>query len=231
MIDVVTQRNIKQFFPTPSGETLIYAQHQLRYKALLPLGWEAPSFDHEDQIEFDDFDTPKTIYLIKRDKPGNVQGVVRINPTNHRYMLLKQEFSAMVAASQELPRQPDVWEGSRIAFNPDIDKADRRRSIAEMSLAKAELIKGMNIKSLVGMMPKRFWDSVFAGTGWDIKPLGQEVSFKDSEPSIACIYSITDEAIQTLRTQLGVRNSILNLADTAPSTQPHSIPSTIKTLG
>ena len=210
MIDVVTMSNVHNFKATPEGHSLIYAQHQVRYKALKSLGWKDPVFDHDTRIEYDDFDTPLTRYLIKRNNEGRVQGVVRINPTNHPYMLLKSEFESMVQPSDTLPRKKNIWEGSRIAFDPALDKETRRRGVAELALAKGELMREMEIDSLVGMMPEYFWNSVFKKSGWHVKPLGQEVTFKDGSSAMAAQYRIGDEALEIARAKLGIEGRILN---------------------
>jgi N-acyl-L-homoserine lactone synthetase len=209
MIDIVTSKNVTNFGPTPDGESLIFAQHKLRYAALHTFGWQAPVFDHQEKLEYDDFDTPRTIYLIKRGPEGNLQGVVRINPTAHPYMLLKQDFNEMVG-NKALPRDPKIWEGSRIAFDPKLNNETRRRGVAELSLAKAELTRHLGIKELVGMMPEYFWESVFVNSGWKVEYLGEAKVFEDDlsdkhqKGSRAAKYSISGEAITALRQKMGL---------------------------
>ena len=68
-------------------------------------------------MEFDQYDTPETVYLVRVDDQNQVCGTSRLNPTSSPYML-KDIWPHMIEG-HELPNTHDVWEGTRIC----IDKA------------------------------------------------------------------------------------------------------------
>jgi hypothetical protein len=68
-------------------------------------------------MEFDQYDTPETVYLVWLDEQRQVGGTSRLNSTCGPYML--KDIWADMIEGHELPYSSDVWEGTRIC----IDKA------------------------------------------------------------------------------------------------------------
>ena len=79
MITVVNFKNIHEH-----GHLLV-AQFKLRYKEfIIRQGYDVKTFD---EMEYDEYDSPATSYLIYRDEDGIVQGVSRLTPVTNGCML------------------------------------------------------------------------------------------------------------------------------------------------
>lgn len=91
--------------------------HQLnrlaRYRYQLfveTLGWE---LEAKNNLEFDQFDRPDTLYVIAKDTDERIVGTARLLPTTRSYLL--SEVFPELLNGQEPPHSPDVWELSRFA--------------------------------------------------------------------------------------------------------------------
>lgn len=74
------------------------------------LGWQLAT---QDGMERDQFDRPDTLYVVARDKMGDVCGCARLLPTTRPY-LLSDVFPQLLNGALP-PSSPDVWELSRFA--------------------------------------------------------------------------------------------------------------------
>lgn len=77
------------------------------------LGWEVNS---EDGMETDRFDALDPVYMIARSPQYHIEGCWRLLPTTGPYML-REVFPAMLGG-HPAPRDPEVWELSRLAVLP-----------------------------------------------------------------------------------------------------------------
>jgi N-acyl-L-homoserine lactone synthetase len=74
------------------------------------LGWGLAC---QDDLEYDQFDRPDTLYMAARHDDGELVGTARLLPTNRPY-LLKEVFPQLMGGLP-LPETADVWELSRFA--------------------------------------------------------------------------------------------------------------------
>lgn len=72
------------------------------------LGWPLRC---ENSLEYDQFDRPDTVYVLKYEDRGHVGGFARLLPTTSPY-LLSEVFSPLMGG-QTMPSSPDIWELSR----------------------------------------------------------------------------------------------------------------------
>jgi acyl homoserine lactone synthase len=114
------------------GDSL--AQHyRLRHHVFVEkLGWS--NMTTERGMEWDQYDTPSTHYLIKRDHQG-VSGTIRLVPTTGNYMIADIWGDRVIGGAR---RGPDAWEGSRLATRPGLTLRESRRACAEILAAAVE---------------------------------------------------------------------------------------------
>lgn len=74
------------------------------------LGWQLQTFNNMEQ---DQFDRADTIYIVSRDKDGDISGCARLLPTTQPYLL--GEIFPELLNGIPIPNSPDVWELSRFA--------------------------------------------------------------------------------------------------------------------
>ncbi|WP_176331181.1 acyl-homoserine-lactone synthase [Burkholderia vietnamiensis] len=91
----------------------MYQLAKYRHKVFIQeLGWTLPT---DNGIEFDNFDHADTLYVIARDRNGEIVGCGRLLPTDEPY-LLGDVFPTLMGDAA-LPHAPDVWELSRFAMS------------------------------------------------------------------------------------------------------------------
>lgn len=82
-----------------------------RYKVFVEhLGWQLVT---QDGMERDQFDRSYTVYLVARNKVGEVCGCARLLPTTRPYLL--SEIFPQLLNGAPSPSTPEVWELSRFA--------------------------------------------------------------------------------------------------------------------
>lgn len=74
------------------------------------LGWQLKTFNNTEQ---DQFDRADTIYVISRNKHGDITGCARLLPTTKPYLL--GEVFPQLLNGMPIPNSPDIWELSRFA--------------------------------------------------------------------------------------------------------------------
>jgi len=85
-----------------------------RYRVFVEgLGWELTDCDG---YERDQFDHADTVYVVVRDKCGNICGCARLLPTTAPYLL--EVICPELFAGPELPKSSEVWELSRYTTQP-----------------------------------------------------------------------------------------------------------------
>jgi N-acyl-L-homoserine lactone synthetase len=165
-------------------------------------------------MEFDQYDTPETVYLVRVDDQNQVCGTSRLNPTSSPYML-KDIWPHMIEG-HELPNTHDVWEGTRIC----IDKARpghlRERIKWEIVLGYLEFGLANGITRYVGIMQNFIWLRVFVQSGWGAEYLGPE-HLIDGIKTRAGQVHVSRQALQRVREKTGIEGSVLdNLDDVTP---------------
>jgi N-acyl-L-homoserine lactone synthetase len=98
---------------------LLTALAHYRYQVFVKkLGWPLQC---QDNLEFDDFDKPDTIYVIALNASKKIIGSTRLLPTTRPYLL--EEVFPQLVASCPPPKSPEVWELSRFSAI-DLDAPD-----------------------------------------------------------------------------------------------------------
>jgi acyl homoserine lactone synthase len=110
--------------------------HRLRYRIFKErLGWDVQvSAD----MEVDEFDACRPVYLLQKDDDSSVQGCVRLLPTTGPTML-RETFPALLDG-QAAPACQTIWESSRFGVDLCTREAKTAGSIAR---ATYELFAGM----------------------------------------------------------------------------------------
>lgn len=102
-----------------------------------------------DGLEFDEFDTPAAVYLVRRDEELAVRGVARLLRTTLPYML-KSYWPDMVDRGQ-LPSGEDVWEVTRVCVDKAVASATRRTIFPELLCGIAEFFEANRIAGMIGV--------------------------------------------------------------------------------
>ena len=110
--------------------------HRLRYRIFKErLGWDVQV---SGDMEIDEFDACRPVYLLQRTEDSGVQGCVRLLPTSGPTML-RDTFPALLDGDAA-PTSDSIWESSRFGVDLCTREAKTASSIAR---ATYELFAGM----------------------------------------------------------------------------------------
>jgi acyl homoserine lactone synthase len=123
------------------------SQARLRYRVFV----QQRGLDHSfyDEMEYDEFDTPATVYLVWRDTRRVVRGLIRLIPTSLPYMA--EKYWPTLFQTRELPKSSDVWETSRLCVDRSLDPAQRRTILPELLCGLEEFCEANFIRAVVGV--------------------------------------------------------------------------------
>jgi N-acyl-L-homoserine lactone synthetase len=157
-------------------------------------------------MEYDQYDTPETVYLVWLDDQHRLCGTSRLNPTSRPYML-KDIWPNMVEG-HELPESRDVWEGTRICIDKALPSQVRERIKWEIVLGYLEFGLANGIARFVGIMQNFIWLRVFIQSGWGAEYLGPE-HLIDGIKTRAGQVHVSPDALQRVRDKTGIQDIVL----------------------
>lgn len=198
MIEVVTWANAHVF-----GDALAQ-HHRLRHKCFIERnGWAVPSHDG---MEYDQYDTPAAVYLIRRDDSmKRVLGVARLIPTTRPYML-KELWPELLAG--DVPASSRVWEATRFGIDDEIAPDLKRRVAAEIVLGCLEFGIVNGIDRYLVLMPQLIIRRTIGGAGCDYRFLGASRDLA-AYPVAAAEVGVTHDALLRARAKAGLPGDIL----------------------
>lgn len=198
MIEVVTWSNAHVF-----GDALAQ-HHRLRHRCFIERnGWTVPNHDG---MEYDQYDTPAAVYLIRRDEGlRRVLGVARLIPTTRPYML-KELWPELLGT--DVPASARVWEATRFGIDDEIAPDLKRRVAAEIVLGCLEFGVMSDIDRYLVLMPQLIIRRTIGGAGCDYRFLGESRNLA-AYPVAAAEVSVSPEALLRARAKAGLTGDIL----------------------
>jgi N-acyl-L-homoserine lactone synthetase len=200
MISCISCENAHLFGP------VFHSQFQLRYRAFIERQ------DYEVRIykgmEYDQYDTPASHYLVYHTPDGRALGVSRLTPTIQGCML-KDLWPDMVE-DKDLLNSAQVWEGTRYCIDKDVQPTLRATIIHVMAIAYIEFGLQMGIRKIIGMMPTYIYRSVFEKPGIEMEYLGP-VTVIGRHRIRAVAIPVDRRQLHNVRTKTGIGNAVLTL--------------------
>jgi N-acyl-L-homoserine lactone synthetase len=198
MISCISCENVHSFGPA------FHSQFQLRYRAFI----ERQDYDVRiyKGMEYDQYDTPASHYLVYHTPDGRALGVSRLTPTTQGCML-KDLWPEMVE-DKDLLNSAQVWEGTRYCIDKDIGPDLRTRIIHEMAIAYLEFGLQAGIRKIIGMMPTYIYRSVFEKPGIDMEYLGP-VTVIGRHRIRAVAIPVDRRQLHNVRTKTGIAEAVL----------------------
>ncbi len=199
MIDAITLENAHLL-----GGALPSA-HRLRYRIFVER--QKYATPHARGMEWDQFDTPLSVYLLWRDEYGEARGVARLLPTTHPYMI--KELWSHVVPGYALPSAPDVWESTRFGVDRRLG-ARRRQVFGELVAALYEYALANGITSYVTLTPTIVIENALLAAGCDVEILCPPHEL-GGIPSVIAHFPVTEENAQRIRRFHGVAEGIVRV--------------------
>ena len=173
----------------PNCRHLLAAMFRQRYDVFIKeKGWRLKSYNG---LEFDQYDTAQTIYLMEFDPDGEIVASMRMNRTDGPYMLA-DIFSEVCEVP--IPRGPDVWELTRGALSKSLRKSGYWGRM-QCAMLESALLWGATKATgffTVDHIMKQM------RVGLDIKPLGTP-KIVDGEANVAAEFPFNTQTLERLR--------------------------------
>jgi N-acyl-L-homoserine lactone synthetase len=173
----------------PNCREHLAAMFRLRHDVFIKeKGWNLKSYNG---LEFDQFDTADTMYLLEYNDDGELAATVRMISTMQP-TLLSEVFADMCEGGP--PKNPQMWELTRGAIARHVRKAKHFGHI-ECATIEAGLLwgatKACGLFSVDLLMKKM-------RSGLDAKPLGQPRMI-DGEPNVVAEFPLDAEVLRKTR--------------------------------
>jgi N-acyl-L-homoserine lactone synthetase len=193
----------------PTCRELLAKMFRQRYEIFVKeKGWKIKSYNG---IEFDQYDTAETLYLIDLDRYGNVAASTRMIRTDQPIMLA-DVFADM--CERPIPRGPHCWELTRGAMSKNLRGSGHYGRI-QCGLIEGALLFGVNtgcgLFSVDLLMSK-------IRSGLDAKPLGQPRMI-DGEPHLAADFPLTGDMLGRTRALFKIKGPVLEHLHLMPAPQ------------
>ena len=171
-------------------------------------GWNLKSYNG---LEFDQYDTAESIYLMEFDSRRNLVASMRMNPTDGPYML--QEIFSSVC-EMPIPRGRDVWELTRGALSKTLRKSGYW---GRMQCAMLETALLWGAKKATGFFTV---DHIMKQirVGLDVKPLGPP-RLVEGEANVAAEFPFNLQTLERLRESYGIDGPSIEQIHLMPASQ------------
>lgn len=201
MIQLITQAWYGEF-----SQTLV-AMHQLRYRVFkVRMDWDV---QFSGDLEIDDFDSLHPAYLVHLSNDGQVQGCVRLLPTQGPTML-RDTFPKLLA-DLPAPSSPLIWESSRFAIDvaADAPKGDHgiTRAAYELFAGMVEFGLSRRLTDIVTVTDVRM-ERILRRAGWPLRRIGNPIPI-GSTLAVAGYLAISSEILANLRKAGGLSTPAL----------------------
>ncbi len=147
---------------------LYLGQFKLRYQEFIERqGYNVKTLH---SMEFDEYDTLASVYLVYTENGHDVLGVSRLTPTDKGCMLA--DHWPELVEDPSLLNAPDIWEGTRFCIDKHLPADKRLAILRQLSLSYIEFGLANNISRIIGLMPTLILRSVFERSGVTLERLG-----------------------------------------------------------
>ncbi len=183
--------------------------HRLRYRIFKErLGWDVQV---SGDMEVDEFDACRPVYLLQKNGDGRVQGCVRLLPTTGSTML-RDTFPALLDG-QAAPASDAIWESSRFGVDLSASHAKSAGSIAKPTY---ELFAGMiefglmqQLTEIVTVTDARM-ERILCRARWPLRRLGSPRPIGKTI-AVAGYLEVSRERLQCVRTAGGLGGPVIDV--------------------
>ncbi len=201
MISCISCENVDEF-----GKAF-HSQFRLRYEEFIERqDYKVPVYDG---MEFDQYDTPASRYLVYHTEEGRALGVSRLTPTVLSCMLL--DLWPHLVEDKSLLQSPVIWEGTRYCVDKSVAPELRKLIIHEMACAYLEFGLRFGLAKIIGLMPTYIYRSVFERPGIGMEYLGS-VEAIGRHKCRAVAIPVTAQQLANVRRKTGITQSVLRFS-------------------
>jgi len=183
---------------------LFISQFQLRHREFIDRqGYDVKSID---DLEFDEYDTLASIYLVYSEDGRTVLGCSRLTPITYGCML-KDHFSSLVDDKTIFTR-PDVWEGTRFCIDRRLPAAQRQDVCRLICAGYIEYGLSKGIGQIIGLMPTLILKTVFEQSGIRLDRLGAAQKVGTHSRIQAAAIAVSAAQLRSVQERTGIGSAL-----------------------
>ncbi len=196
MLSVISYKEIHQ------APDLFFGHHRLRHREFI----DRQNYDVKtlDGMEFDEYDTLASVYLVYSEDGKTVLGCSRLTPIDFGCML-KDHFSELVD-DHRLFTQDNIWEGTRFCIDSRLPSDKRSTILKAISVGYLEFALSRGIDSIIGLMPTLILRTVFERNGIELARLGAPTQIGQHSRIQAASIAVTWQQLQRAYARTGLQN-------------------------
>ena len=208
MLKMISYRDISK------NADLFFNQFQLRHREFI----ERQQYDVKtfEGMEFDEYDTLASVYLVYSEDGKNVLGCSRLTPISYGCMLA-DHFPDLVD-DKAIFRSDDVWEGTRFCVDSRLSAEQRLKISHHICAGYVEFGLSRGADRIIGLMPTLILRSVFERAGIDLQRLGPTRKIGAHSKIQAAAISIDEQQLAGVAGKTGLSN-VLGLC---PGVEDHA---------
>lgn len=184
----------------PKHGSLFIGQFRLRHREFI----ERQAYDVKtiDGMEFDEYDTLASVYLVYSEDGQTVTGCSRLSPVRYGSMLADL-FPNLVDDKSVFLAQ-NIWEATRLCVDSRLPPSHRQRICHYICAGYLEFGLANGIKHIIGLTPTLILRSVFERVGIVIERLGAVHPIGAHSKIQAASIAVTDDQLWRVRRQTGI---------------------------
>ena len=196
MIKAISHLNLSD-----SGQ-LYLGQFRLRYQEFIERqGYDVKTLH---SMEFDEYDTLASVYLVYSENGRDVLGVSRLTPTDKGCMLA--DHWPELVENKSLLNAPDIWEGTRFCIDKHLPSDKRLTILRQLSLSYIEFGLANDISRIIGLMPTLILRSVFERSGVTLERLGPVQQIGQHAKIQAASIAISPQQLHQVQLKTGLKD-------------------------
>ena len=188
------------------GDTWI-SQHRLRHRIFVERqAWSVPAYNN---LEYDDFDTPAAVYLVRGDDQGRARGIARLIPTTRPYMVQTLWPDLL---DHPAPADPSIWEATRFGCDRGLAPIQRSQIVGELICGCLEWALQLDIRTYLAVMPVWIFQQVLARSGCPIR-YARPSRIMQRHHIAAAYIDVSPAVLATVRARTGIAGAVLDAED------------------
>jgi N-acyl-L-homoserine lactone synthetase len=202
MLSIINFKGIKQ------NPDLFFGQHELRHREfILRQNYDVKTVD---SMEFDQYDTLVSQYLVYSEDGKTVLGASRLTPISYGCMLA-DHFPGLVDDKSLFQTERPVWEGTRFVIDSRLPAEKRRLICHHICCGYIEFGLARGIDEIIGLMQTAILRSVFERSGIVLNRLGDPQAAGQHSKVQAASIAISQAQLDRVAEVTGLHN-VLGLA-------------------
>ncbi len=205
MIRAITYKDIQENYK------LFIGQYKLRHREFI----DRQNYDVKslDGLEFDDYDSVASVYLVYTEDGHKVLGLSRLTPIIYGCMLA-DHFANLVDDPSIFKSDANIWESTRFCIDRRLPPEERLRICHALVAANLEFGMARDIERIIGLMPTIILRSVFERSGVVLDRLGAVQRIGGHSKVQAAAFTVSREQWDRVKSVTGLSNVIYTPAPT-----------------